>query len=100
MPVSRTLAEMESIKALATVFSTCTKVNRYDREDEPESWTLAFAFSEIEESVAKIYNELIPKLTQGELGSDEIYDLLFEAGEELRHVLYHIRDPQFFRYLE
>ncbi len=100
MSGSGRLGEMEAVQALARVLSTCARVNRYDQESEPEAWTLALAFRDIEESTAKIYNEFIPRLLTAEHSSDEIYNILINIGEELRHVLYHIRDPQFFRYLE
>jgi hypothetical protein len=98
--VSRILAEMETIKTLALVLSTCTEVNRYDQGSEREAWTLALGLSDIEESMAKVYNDLIPALLTGTHSSDEIYDILLNIREEMRHALYHIRDPQFFKPLE
>lgn len=29
----------------------------------------------------------------------ELFDALLDIGEELRHILYHIHDPKFYRYL-
>ncbi len=100
MAVSRTLADMDTVKSLALVLSTCAEVNRYDQGSEREAWTLALAFGDIEESFSKIYNDLVPKLLTEALNPDEVKNLLLCIGEELRHVLYHIRDPQYFKYLE
>ena len=33
------------------------------------------------------------------MNSEQLNDVLLDIGEELRHVLYHIRDPKFFSYL-
>ena len=30
---------------------------------------------------------------------EEILDALLEIGEEFRHILYHINDPKFYKYL-
>jgi hypothetical protein len=42
---------------------------------------------------------LLPRLLNDSLEPDELNEVLLDIGEELRHVLYHIRDPKFFGYL-
>jgi hypothetical protein len=54
----------------------------------------------LEESFGKFLEEQLPKLTDDHGERPEIYDLLLEIGEEFRHILYHIRDPRFYRYLD
>lgn len=75
------------------------KVNSLDRPDEPESETLAHAFLDINESCKTLTNELFPKLEFANLSEDEVNELLFDIGEELRHIIYHIKDPKFYEYL-
>lgn len=41
----------------------------------------------------------LAKLTGKSLGPNEIYPILHDIGEELRHILYHIKDPHYYRYL-
>jgi hypothetical protein len=98
--MQKILGEMDQVKALAGVLSRCPQVTRYDSGTEREAWTLALALSDIEESVERIYVEQVPKLLETEITPAEIYETLLSLGEELRHILYHIRDPQFYRYLE
>ncbi|MDX1920437.1 MAG: hypothetical protein SFU25_06840 [Candidatus Caenarcaniphilales bacterium] len=69
-------------------------------ESEPESWSLAYALLELENSCSKFTKELLPKLVSENLSEDEINDLLHEIGEELRHILYHIKDSKFYSYLD
>jgi hypothetical protein len=84
---------------LIDVMSRCAKVRELDRPGEPEASTLAHAFLDLEESFRRFINEQLPELTRGDLSDQEVCDRLHEIGEELRHILYHIRDPRFFQYL-
>jgi hypothetical protein len=86
--------------ALAERLGECPGVTRYNTPDEKESETLAHSLVDMGESFARLLNNQFPKLKRGDLRPEELEDVLFEIGEELRHVLYHIRDPKFFRYLD
>ncbi|MFQ5705687.1 MAG: hypothetical protein ACE5HV_17745 [Acidobacteriota bacterium] len=94
------LGHTDALTALAERLSKCPAVSRLDTEEEREAWTLAHAFSDLEESFRKFLIEHLPRLSDANLEDSEIEGLLLEIGEELRHVLYHIRDPRFFRYLD
>ena|SRR5256885_1059976 len=74
-------------------------VTSYDSSNENESDTLTHAFIDMEESFKKIENNLLPKLFENDLKGDDIDNLLLDIGEELRHILYHIKDPKYFKYL-
>jgi hypothetical protein len=52
------------------------------------------------ESTEKVYGDLLPRLRSQAMSGTEVENLLHEIGEEFRHILYHIRDPEFFSYLE
>jgi hypothetical protein len=93
------LADPAKIKALADKLSRCEQVTRHDSGKEPEAWTLAHSFADLEESFRKFLDEQLPTLAEGPLDSSSINELLLEIGEEFRHILYHIKDPKFFRYL-
>ncbi len=73
-------------------------ISRFDSENEPQAWVIAHAFSDIEDSCIKLL-ELFQKLIPPTGSDKEILDVLNDIGEELRHVLYHIRDMSFYRYL-
>lgn len=85
---------------LAAVITECAEVRRYDTHEEREAWTLAHAFLDLEESFDRFNRELLPALERGGLTSEGVFDALHSIGEEFRHILYHLGDPQFFRYLQ
>ena len=99
MSSRRLLSDAVALKALAERLSTCEAVMRLDEGEEREAWTLAHALGDLEESFRKLLEDQLPRLAQGQLGGSEINDLLLEIGEEFRHILYHIKDPKFYRYL-
>lgn len=94
------LGDSNSLRALAERLARCPGVTRLDEETTRESWTLAHAFSDLDESFRRFSNELLPKLMDAKIDEATIYDILMEIGEEFRHVLYHLRDPRFYRYLD
>lgn len=74
-------------------------VSRFDRRDEPQSATLVHALTDMEKSFREILDTLLPRLVDEAADSDQIEDALLEIGEELRHIHYHLKDPEFFGYL-
>jgi hypothetical protein len=90
----------DNIKALAERLSECPDVTRYDGGDEKEAWVLAISFGELEGSFNKFLYEQLPKLTNNQATPSELYEVLLDIGEEFRHIMYHIRDPKFYRYLD
>jgi len=89
----------ERYARLMDVVSRCERVRQFDRPDELEASTLAHAFLDLEESFARFVKEQLPELIRGELSESEICAKLDDIGEEFRHILYHIRDPRFYRHL-
>ena len=63
--------------------------------DEPVEWETAYALSHILRSARTIEQQLIPTILRT-TSSDEAADALHEVREELRHMLYHIRDASYF----
>ncbi len=100
MSRERLLGRVAEVKALAEHLSKCPDVAKLDRGDHKEAWALAHAFADLEESFRKILDDQLKRLTAGELDESKTLDLLLDIGEELRHVLYHIHDPRFYRYLK
>jgi hypothetical protein len=86
------------VKSLAERLSACNAVTRFDRGESREAWTLAHAFADLEESFRKILEDQLPKLLQ-QLPDSNTEETLLEIGEEFRHILYHIADSEFYRYL-
>jgi hypothetical protein len=94
------LGSVSQVKALAERLSACPQVTKFDRGEEREAWTLVHAFADLEQSCRTFTEVQLPRLASRRLDASELPDLLLEIGEELRHMLYHIRDPQFYRYLD
>jgi hypothetical protein len=89
----------ERIKLLAGNLSKCPEVVKYNRGERNEAWTLAISFAEMSGSFEKLLYEEFPKLMEAHLSPSELNDTLLDIGEELRHILYHIQDPDFYKYL-
>lgn len=85
------LGTIPAIAHLADRLNAHESIRRHDAPDEPASWTLAKALSEIEESLLAIHEHLLPALlaaaTERETG-----EALVDLANELRHVIYHARE--------
>ena len=92
------LGQAEVIRKLAENLSKSKKVTSDDNGTEQEAWTLAHGFSDLEDSFRTFSGELLPKLLNENLSEEEIDEVLWEIGEEFRHILYHIHDNQYFSY--
>lgn len=88
------------LKNLAEHLEKSAEVTRYDSEEEKESWTLAHDFLDLEESFGRFVRDYLVRLKTEELSADEVGDLLVDIGEEFRHILYHIRNSRFYKYLD
>jgi ATP:corrinoid adenosyltransferase len=99
--VSKNTAEefANELKALAECLNRCEHVTRYDTEAEKQAWTLAHSLLDLAKSFRTILDEQLPQLRDEALSCEEIHDVLLEIGEEFRHILYHVRDPEFYAYL-
>lgn len=96
----RVLKKPKDVSALAERLSSSSEVTRFDRGREKEAWTLAHAFADLEESFVKFARHHLPRLTRDDLSPSEIRKVLLDIGEEFRHILYHLNDPKFYRYLQ
>jgi hypothetical protein len=97
--VTRRLKGAHSISKLADRLSQCPQVTRFDSGEHREAASLAYAFSELEESFDRFTATYFPALLNEHASPPEIYDVLHEVGEELRHILYHITQLRFYGYL-
>lgn len=89
---------VSEIQRLAQVFATSDTVRKLDTKDEPGSWRLAYALVEIRHSLARLETLMMSTLDAAN-EANYVDDCLHEIGEELRHVLYHVRDSGYFDYL-
>lgn len=99
MNASRPLMTPEAAQRLTERLSRVKSVSQFDQPGEPQAATLAHSLTDLEKSFREILEALLPRLLDESLASDQLNDVLLDIGEELRHVLYHIKDPKFFDYL-
>jgi hypothetical protein len=95
-----TLGSFETVRQLAEKLSACPEVSRYDTPEEPQGWTLAHSFNDLESSFTAFLEQQLLQLAREESSPKETYDLLMDIGEGFRHILYHLRDPRFYSYLQ
>ncbi len=100
MTTRRLLGTAADIVALGERLSRLAEVTKFDEGEHREAWALAHAFADLEESFDKFLNEQLPRLVRDSPDVAEIPDVLLEIGEEFRHILYHLRDPKFYSYLD
>ena len=91
------LESTEDMLRLTDRLSRCENVTRLDTPEEPQGWTLAYHLSHLEESFHAFLDRQLPRLLDESLTNDEVLDALFDIGDELRHVVYHLRDARFFQ---
>jgi hypothetical protein len=87
------------LNTLAERLNRCKQVTRFDTAAEKQAWVLAHSLLDLAESFRAFLNEQMPRLRDERLSCDELHDALIEIGEEFRHILYHVRDPEFYAYL-
>ena len=64
-------------------------------DEEPVEWETSYALCHILRSARTIEQQLVPAIL-GAKPHEEAADALHEVREELRHILYHIRDASYF----
>ena len=53
---------------------------------------LLYSLIDIEESLKKIYENILPNLATKDLSEEKFQDLLWDIREEFRHIDYHLHD--------
>jgi len=99
MNQSRRLLNPETVGGLIDRLSSIPSVKQFDQPGEPQAATLAHSLGDLEQSFRTTLDELLPRLLDPQKTPAELNDVLLDIGEELRHILYHIKDPRFFDYL-
>ncbi len=93
------LGDPRSVTSLGLRLSNLSGIRKYDVGDYSESQTLARTFAELEESFRKYLDDQLPRLLDPDTRADGLFELLLDIGENYRHIIYHILDPWFYKYL-
>jgi hypothetical protein len=89
---------IERLKLVTNNLEKCSNIKRYSTKDENQADTLANALIDIEESIRSLDCQ-ISKLYVSGLEEVEVVNIVHSIGEELRHILYHVKDSKIFDYL-
>ena len=100
MGAERLLGTVAAISKFEGKLATCREVARFSTKENNEPAALAYALSELEESFRRFLDEQLPAVVQGDHPPEGLYNHLLDIGEELRHILYHVSDTQFYKYLQ
>jgi hypothetical protein len=85
--------------ALAHRLSAIPSVAALKATSPDEPYVLAHALLDIQKLCTELSVNLLPRIMDSALSADELKDCLTDVGEMLRELLYHARDPQYYRYL-
>lgn len=99
MDKERLLGAPANVNGLARRLARSDKVNNLDTSERKECGTLAHCFSDLEESFLVFLDVHLPKLMRQDIQAEEIEDVLFDIGQEFNHILYHLRDPKYFKHI-
>ena len=91
---------IEKLNLIKLNLEKCERVNKHTTQEENQADTLANTYIDIEDGLKVIIEEQIPKLYLKDLTKEEVDELILDIGEELRHMLYHIKDTKVYSYLD
>jgi len=91
---------VQTINKLADALNRHDFIRRFDQEGEPQAGMLAHSLVDLDGSFRKISNELLPILIRQAADENAAKQTLWAIGEELRHIIYHLKSTAFFQYLE
>jgi hypothetical protein len=94
MTDGKPLLAVENWKPLIQRVSRLSEISRYG---DSEAEALVHALSDLEDSYRRYLDEELPGLLRENLSDDELLDALWEIGEGMRHIAYHLYQPDFFR---
>jgi hypothetical protein len=93
------LGDARAVVELARRLNDCPEVARVVGGEREGFETLAYAIAEIEESLRSILERHLPRLADPDADCSKLNGTLLDIGEELRHVMYHVKDAKFYAYL-
>jgi hypothetical protein len=98
--MKNSLGDPEARSSLRQRLQQCREVARWDEGEWNEAEVLTHAFTDLEESFKVFLDELLPRAVSEDVSGVELLEVLQEIGEEFCHILYHLKDPKFFRYID
>ena len=100
MGTNRTIRNRNDIAQLVQTLARCPAVTRLDEGSESAAASLAYCFDSLEGYFKQFLDNHLPQLAERKLTDQEICDILQDIGTTLGQIMWHIRLPKFYRYLE
>lgn len=98
--IRRSKKSESEITKLTEALARCPHVRHMDERGEKTAASIAYCFDSLEDYFREFLENQLPRLTQGKLTDQEVCDLLYDIGATLGQIVWHIRLPKFYRYLE
>jgi hypothetical protein len=99
MSSRRLLGDASTVKTLADRLFASPQIRSLGQDSPSEAGTLAHTFADLEDSFRKFLEKELPRLVGSDATHSDITGILLDIGEEFRHILYHLKEPRFYRYL-
>lgn len=96
--MGKLLSTTNEVSSLIETLKKYDCVAKYDSNDELEATRLAHSLSDMESAFFEIMENYLPSLLEAD-SEESVKNSLIDIGDEIRHILYHIKDPRFFSYL-
>lgn len=96
MPTQPDGSISKRISSISDMLRKCAAVTRHDSSGHSEADAIAHAVLDMESTFVFLKNEVFPKLSSGALSGDDAVEVLWEIRDQLRHIVYHIRDCKSF----
>ncbi len=88
--------ETNKMKTLVEVLSQSPRVARFDSADFVEADAIANAIVDMERTFKVLMADVFPKLLASRGSAEAIDEVLWEIRDNLRHIVYHIKDCKTF----
>jgi hypothetical protein len=100
MATNRIIKSGDDIAKVVQTLARCPDVAKFDERTDKASASLAYCFDSLEGHFREFLENQLPQLAAGKLSDQEVCDLLHDIGTVFGQILWHIRLPRFYHYLE
>jgi hypothetical protein len=94
--MSKIMSDIQKTKLLNEVLSRSVRVTRFNSGDFVEADAIANAIVDMEKTFKVLTENLFPKLLETQRESADTDEILWEIRDNLRHIVYHIKDCRTF----